>query len=76
MQKIDSFKLKDGREVSIVIPSMDGLKAITNFVNRLSKEDTYLNFAGEVYSIEMEENWLKKAQRGTSDSTSLISNPI
>lgn len=59
MQKIDSFKLTDGREVSIVIPEMDGLKAVTNFVNKLSKEDTYLSFSGEEYSLEKEEAWLK-----------------
>ena len=61
MQKIDTFRLKDGREVSIVTPEMDGVKAITNFVNKLSKEDTYLSFAGEEYSLEKEENWLKNA---------------
>lgn len=59
MKQFDTFKLNDGREVSIVIPSMDGLKAVTNFVNRLSKEDTFLTFAGENYSIDFEKNWLK-----------------
>lgn len=61
MHKIDTFKLKDGREVSIVTPDMDGLKAITDFVNKLSKEDTFLSFAGEEYSLEKEEAWLSNA---------------
>jgi RimJ/RimL family protein N-acetyltransferase len=61
MKKLTSFKLKDGREVSIVIPDMSGLGAITSFVNKLSKEDTYLSFAGEEYSLEKEEAWLKNA---------------
>ena len=59
MEKIDTFQLKDGGTVDIVLPSMKGLKAITNLVNKLSKEDTFLSFAGEVYSIAHEKNWLK-----------------
>lgn len=58
-RQFDTFKLKDGREVDIVTPSMDYLQAITDFVNKLSKEDTFLSFAGETYSIEMEKNWLE-----------------
>lgn len=61
MQKIDTFKLKDGREVNIVLPDISGLKAVTDFVNKLSKEDTFLSFAGEKYSLEKEEAWLKNA---------------
>ena len=61
MQKIDEFILKDRRKVEIVLPSMKGLKAITNFINKLSKEDTYLSFAGEEYSLQMEKNWLRNA---------------
>lgn len=61
MKQIDEFILKDGRKVGIVLPSMKGLKAITNFINKLSKEDTFLSFAGEEYSLQMEKNWLKNA---------------
>lgn len=61
MKKIDEFILKDGRKVDIVLASMEGLQALTNFVNRLSKEDTFLNFTGETYSLEMEKNWLQNA---------------
>lgn len=61
MKKIDEFILKDGRVVSIVLPSMDGLQAITDFINKLSKEDTFLSFAGEKYSIDFEKNWLQNA---------------
>ena len=59
MQKIDEFILKDGRKVEIVLPSMAGLQAITDFANKLSQEDTFLSFAGETYSLEFEKNWLK-----------------
>ena len=61
MHKIDTFKLKDGREVSIVLPDISGLKSITDFVNKLSKENTFLSFAGEKYSLEKEEAWLNNA---------------
>lgn len=61
MTKVDTFLLKDGREVSIITPSMEYLQAITNFVNKLSKEDTYLTFMGEHYSIEHEKAWLQNA---------------
>jgi RimJ/RimL family protein N-acetyltransferase len=59
MEKIDEFLLKDGRVVQIVLPSMKGLKAVTQFVNKLSKEDTFLSFAGEEYTIAFEKNWLR-----------------
>jgi len=59
VKKIDTFKLKDGREVSIVLSDISGLKAVTDFVNKLSKEDTFLSFAGEEYSLEKEEAWLQ-----------------
>ncbi|AKM82495.1 TPA: GNAT family N-acetyltransferase [Candidatus Berkelbacteria bacterium] len=59
MQKFDTFLLKNGREVDIVFPSMEYLKAVTDFVNKLSKEDTYLSFAGEEYSLEHERAWLE-----------------
>lgn len=63
MQKIDEFILKDGCKVDIVLPSMDLLQPYTDFINRLSKEDTYLYLAGEHYSYEMQKNWLENALR-------------
>ena len=61
MKQIGEFKLKDGRMVQIVLPSMQGLKQITDFVNKLSQEDTFLSFSGEQYSLAFEKNWLKNA---------------
>ena len=61
MEKIETFILRDGRTVDIVIPSMEGLKPITKFVNKLSKENTFLSFTGEEYSLAHEKNWLKNA---------------
>lgn len=59
MQEIDSIKLKDGRKVEIILPSMKYLHPLTDFVNKLSREDTFLSFAGENYSVDFERNWLK-----------------
>lgn len=61
MKKIDEFKLKDGREVDIVLPSMDLLKPYTDFINRLSKEDTFLYLSGEIYTYAAQKNWLENA---------------
>jgi len=63
MKIIDTFILKDGRKVDIVLPGMDGLQAITDFVNHLIDEDTYLTFTGKHISLEMEKNWLDNALR-------------
>lgn len=63
MQKVDTFILKDGQVMEIVWPSMQLLKGITEFVNRLSKEDTFLSFAGETYSLGFEKNWLNNVIR-------------
>lgn len=38
---------------------MEGLQAITDFVNRLTDEDTFLTFTGKHISLEMEKNWLE-----------------
>lgn len=59
MQPIDTFKLKDGREVEIVLPSMKGLKSLTAFINRLIAEDTFLNFTGEPTTIYFQRGYLK-----------------
>lgn len=55
------FKTKKGIEIEIWTPSMERLDAILEFVNRLIKEDTFLNFTGNPKTLAEEENWLKNA---------------
>lgn len=61
MEKIQSLILKDGRKVEIILPSMKYLHQLTDFVNKLSREDTYLTWEGEQYSVAYEKNWLNNA---------------
>lgn len=61
MQKIADFKLADGRQISIILPTMEFVQEITDFVNRLTDEDTFLTFTGQHITLESEKNWLENA---------------
>lgn len=58
---ITEFITKRNRKVEIVEPTMERLDEILQFVNKLSKEDTYLSFyPGKIITRDEEEIWLKR----------------
>jgi RimJ/RimL family protein N-acetyltransferase len=58
MKQTDEYKLTDGRVISIVTAQMKLLKQVTDFVNRLTDEDTYLTFTGNHISPNDEKKYL------------------
>jgi RimJ/RimL family protein N-acetyltransferase len=60
MTKISEFITKSGKKIGIVLPEMKFLSQITDFVNRLAKEDTFLSFVPKKEISKKEEKiWLK-----------------
>lgn len=52
-------KTKTGRIISFRYPTIDDLQIITNFMNKISKERTFISFQGEEIKLENEKKWLK-----------------
>lgn len=56
---IAEFKTKSGQEIEIFLPSMERLPTLLEFVNRLVREDTFLNLTGQPKTELEEKYWLK-----------------
>lgn len=61
LKPLAKFTSKNGKEIEIHLPSLERTKALLEFVNRLTKEDTYLSLTGNAKTFEEEENWVKNA---------------
>ena len=53
--------------ITIRNPKLSDLKQALNYVNKLSKEKTYVIFQGEEIKVEFERKWLKKITKAVSD---------
>src|SRR3989344_7308432 len=66
---IKTFTSKNGREVILRFPKEDDLQQLTDFINEVSKEDTFISLSGEQFTLEEEKKYvddvLKKMQEGT-----------
>ncbi len=51
-------KLKNGTEIILRYPKWEDLAAMTEYINELSAEDTYITFSGEKISFEEEGKYL------------------
>ena len=58
---LEKFKTKSGKEVEIYLPTTERVTALLVFVNRLTEEDTFLNFTGRPKTILEETHWIKTA---------------
>lgn len=52
-------KTKKGTDIIIRYPKSEDAQLLTNYINTLSKEQTFVRFQGEQMSLEDETNWLK-----------------
>jgi ribosomal protein S18 acetylase RimI-like enzyme len=50
---------KTGKTVSFRYPTKDDIQIITDFINKASKEKTFIRFQGEELSLEDEKKWLE-----------------
>lgn len=59
MKILTKFTSKSGKEIEIIEPDLKYLNQITDFVNRLAKEDTFLSFLpNKEISKKVEKKWL------------------
>jgi len=59
MKFIDSFITKSGEEIKFRYPTIDDVQIITDFMNKASKEKTFIRFQGEEIKLEEEKKWLE-----------------
>lgn len=61
--------LPSGKQIIIRYPVESDAKAMTDYMNTLSKEQTFISFQGEILELKDEENYLKsyleKIEKGT-----------
>ena len=50
---------KTGKTLTFRYPTIDDLQIITDFINKVSQEKTFIRFQGEILKLEDEEKWLK-----------------
>jgi len=50
---------KSGKQIIFRYPTKDDLKSAWEYINMLSKEQTFINYQGEEITLEMEEKWLE-----------------
>lgn len=54
---VKNIKLKDGREVEFRYPKWEDLTVMTEYINTLSKEDTFITFSGEQLTLKEEADY-------------------
>lgn len=52
-------KIKDGQNVVIRYPTLNDVEALTNHINTLSKEETFILLQGEQLTLDYEKEYLK-----------------
>lgn len=69
---IAKFITKAGKEIEIYLPQMEKLPALLLFVNRLIKEDTFLNLTGQPKTELEERYWLKNTLSNIENNKSYL----
>lgn len=61
LEPLTKFTSKSGQEIEIHLPSLGRVEGLLFFINRLTKEDTFLSLTGQLKTLAEEENWIKNA---------------
>ncbi len=69
---IATFTSKSGKEVQVVLATMDYIDEILIFVNRLIEEDTFLNLMGKPKTLNEETLWLKGSINSMKNGNSYL----
>lgn len=56
---LKTFTSKKGNTVVVRTPVMEDIPAMTDYMNEISREDTFISFGGEQLSIEAETEYMK-----------------
>jgi len=59
MKTITKFTTKSGKEIEICEPSLEKVQELTDFINDLTAEDTFLSLTGKPKTLEEEIGWIK-----------------
>lgn len=71
-QEIHRFKTKSGEEAVIRLPRWEDLPALTEYINEISKEDTYITVFNHEISYEEETEYLVKVFRNIELKKELV----
>ena len=61
---VKQFKTKKGNEVIIRYPKWEDLEQLTEFINNLSQEDTFVLYSGEIVTKDQEMEYLIQFFKG------------
>lgn len=66
------FESKSGKPIVIRYPQWSDIDELTRYINKLSKEDTYITFSGEIVSRDQEMEYLLSCYRGLEKGDSVV----
>lgn len=58
MKYIDVFITKSGKEIKFRYPNIADVKILTDYINKISNEKTFILYQGEQQTLESETKWL------------------
>lgn len=70
--KVSTFTTRNGQEAVIRYPLWEDVEAMTNFINELSHEDTYITFSGETITKEGEMYYLTEMFKSMEAQNSIF----
>ncbi|MBP9690562.1 hypothetical protein KBD81_00620, partial [Candidatus Woesebacteria bacterium] len=68
---VKNAQLKDGRDVLLRHPTQEDAAEMLEFINTLSKEDTFITFSGEQLTFAEESAYLSSVIKGMEDENSI-----
>jgi RimJ/RimL family protein N-acetyltransferase len=60
---INEFTSKKGKQIVFRLPREDDAEQMLEYINKLSREDTYISFSGEQLTLSEEQEYLNKCLR-------------
>lgn len=71
-EEIKRLRTKDGRELILRYPSWGDEEGMREFINTMSKEDTFITFSGEVVTVEDEKVYLTRMFAGMEEDDCVL----
>lgn len=60
MEFIDTLVTKSGKEIKFRYPTINDAQKLTDYINKISKEQTFIIYQGAQETLESETGWLKE----------------
>lgn len=65
-------KSKSGREIIFRYPTKDDLQSLWEYINTISKEQTFITFQGDEVTLEAEQKWLETRLREITEGKTVL----